>query len=98
MPQALLSALWWLLLLPTLVVGLLYLRHWTKRHRPSEVASIESWVPWVSDQLRRGVPDDEVRDYLHSALPKGEVAENDATAVERMIERAKQRLRTCGFE
>lgn len=91
--DALLTALWWLLLLPTLAVGVLYLRHVMRRYRPVKAASAESWVPWFAEQLARGTPEEELKEYMRRALPEGAFApEDDAAAIERMLARARERL------
>ena len=92
-PPTLLTVLWWLLLLPTLAIGGLYLRHWARRHRPSEAAAAESWVPWLAEQLARGTKEDDLRDYLQRTLPPApNEDEPSPQQVRAMLERAKERV------
>ena len=86
--------LWWVLFLPSLAFGALHLRHWARQHAPSLRATAESWVPWVAEQLQRGVDEVELKDYLRRALPVAAVAEA-ADEAERMLSLAKDRAQ-CG--
>ena len=74
-------------------MGVLYLRHVMRRYRPVKAASAESWVPWFAEQLARGTPEEELKEYMRRALPEGAFApEDDAAAIERMLARARERL------
>jgi hypothetical protein len=98
---ALLSALWWLLLLLTMGVGVLYVLYWVRKYKPSRAAaaSSESWVPWLAEQLARGTSEEELRAYLRRALPDGafgaeaDGGQGDDDAMEAMLSRARERLR-----
>ena len=85
--------LWLMVLTVSLAMGGLYLRHWARRHKPSLRATAESWVPWVAEQLQRGVGEYEIKEYLlRTALPSDAVADA-AEEADRMLALAKRRAR-----
>lgn len=94
-PEAywLLLILWLLVLAVSLALGALYLRHWARRHKPSLRATAESWVPWVAEQLQRGVGEPEIKEYLlRTALPSDSVVDA-ADEADNMLKLAKRRAR-----
>ena len=83
-----LSSLWWVLLLPSLLVGAVYARHWVRRHASVSVASAESWLPYLADELGQGTTEAELYDYLKRVLPP---AERSLETIERLIGQARRR-------
>ncbi len=94
-----LTTLWTLLMLPVATLALLYARRWASLHAPSQPAALETWVPWICEQLANGVKEIEVREHLRRALPPanhgnglGRAASGGAHHIDDMIQRAKDRL------
>ena len=87
--------MWWMLLLCNGGFGAVHYRRWWRRNAPTTAAASESWLPWITEQLRRGVADDELRAYLEKTLPENAHYghADGATTVEEMLERARRKLR-----
>lgn len=85
-PPALITLLWWLLLLPATAVGGLYVQYWRRRHAMPMTAATESWVPWLAEQIERGSDPVDLRSYLVKALPI-----SDASTADAMLAEAKAR-------
>jgi hypothetical protein len=81
---------WWVLHLSCIFFGWVYFRHWQKRHAPSQSAAPQSWVPWLAEQMARGTPISELRDYLERALPTAD-GESEPTT---RRDRREQRIQT----
>ena len=88
-PLLLLRALWLLLLAPALALGGVYAVHWTRRHGPSSNASDETWVPWFTQQLARGMREDELKEYAAAALP---LSPDRNAHIDAMLRTARARL------
>ena len=84
-----LSSLWWALTIPALLLGTLHVRHWTRRHGSVSIASAESWLPYLADELRRGTTEAELYNYLKRVLPP---SERTLERIERLIGQARQRV------
>ena len=82
-----LSILWWCLMLPSILIGVLHVRFWSRRHAPPQRAASESWVPWLIEELTRGTAEAELREYLVRALPHADLA-----AAGDMLAHAKARM------
>ena len=84
---ALLASLWWLLMLPAFAVGVLWARRWAATHAPPQATVVESWVPWMAEQMLRGATESELRECLFRALPPTAVA----ASYEKILEAARLR-------
>ena len=87
--------MWWLLLLCNGGFGWVHYQRWWRRNQPTTAAASESWLPWITEQIRRGVADDELRAYLEKTLPENAHYGHagGATSVDEMLERARRKLR-----
>ena len=84
--------LWWLAMLAAVVmIALVHLR-WRRLNPPAQPAAPESWVPWIAEQLSRGVPEATVREEMVRRLPFN-CGGSDGVSVDAMLRTAHKMLR-----
>jgi len=81
--------LWWLAMLAAAAMFALVYCRWRRLNPPAQPAAPESWVPWIAEQLSRGVPQSVVREELMVRLQPL----NDEASVDSMLQAAAEQMR-----